>query len=243
MFSFFSKKSRPEKIGMLLQTDMHAHLIPGVDDGAPDLEAALVLVRGMEELGYKKLIATPHIYWDLYKNNKATLQPGFEALREAIKKEGIAIELGLAAEYMMDEYFEELVAKKEQLLTIHENKVLIEFPFVSAPIGWKEKLFDLQINGYQPVMAHPERYAYAHKDKSFYASLIDAGCLLQLNLLSVSGYYGPGEQAAARYLLKNNMISFAGTDCHHERHLSRLFDPAISTVIQGYGTLMNESLS
>lgn len=242
MFSLFKKKTQVEPVGTLLQTDMHAHLVPGVDDGAPDLEAAVELVKGLYQLGYRNLIATPHIYWDLYKNTPETLTPACAALNTALETELPGMKVKLAAEYMMDDHFEKLMANKTPLLTLNDNRVLVEFPFASLSMGWKEMLFSLQLAGYQPVIAHPERYNYAHRDKKLYHELKDAGCELQVNLLSLSGYYGPDVQQAAKYLLKNEMVSFAGTDCHHQRHLAGLQDSSIAREVALYGRFLNHSL-
>jgi len=244
MFSFFSRKKKSDaKPGELLKTDMHGHFVPGVDDGAPDLDTALEMVAGMHALGYERLIVTPHVYRELYDNAPETLQPAFDELKAAVQRENIPVQLRLAAEYMMDDSFSEKIEKKEKLLTISNNLVLVELPFSSLPFGWKEQLFALQINGYKPVMAHPERYNFAYGNRKYYQEFIDAGCLLQMNLLSVAGYYGPDAQAAARYLLKNKMISLVGSDAHHHRHIKSLSDPSIAAAIEEYGQLMNQSLN
>lgn len=244
MFSFFSRKKKSgAKPGDLLKVDMHGHFVPGVDDGAPDVETALEMVAEMHSLGYEKLIVTPHIYKELYDNSLETLQPAFDELKAAVQRENIPIQLHLAAEYMMDESFSEKLEKKEKLLTVSQNLVLVELPFTSPPFGWKEQLFALQINGYQPILAHPERYNFAYGNKKYYQEFIDAGCLLQLNLLSIAGYYGPDALASARYLLKNRMISLMGTDTHHHRHLKSLSDGAIAEAIESYGQVLNHSLN
>lgn len=244
MFSFFTKKNKVAGSypGDRFRVDMHAHLVPGVDDGATDLEHAMKLVRGLVELGYTKLIATPHIYRDLYPNTLETLQPAAERLQEEMAKTLSGVEFHLAAEYMMDEYFASLLASKTPLLTIRENLVLVELPFMSLPMGWKEILFDLQIAGYKPVLAHPERYQYAQAQPQLFQEWIEAGCLLQMNVLSLGGYYGPAVQKAAKYLIKNKLVRLAGTDCHHERHLAAYRDPAVIQGLIDYEGWENQTL-
>ena len=224
MFNLFKKKIKPTpglKIGTLLKTDMHSHLIPGIDDGAPDVETSLSLIKGLMDLGYTKLITTPHIMSDYYQNTPEIIREQFEVLKQAVEKEGLDIELRYAAEYYVDEFFEERL-EKEELLPISGKKVLIEQSFSEEYPRLRDVTFRMQLKGYKPVLAHAERYPYYASDTSKYESLIDAGCILQVNILSLQGYYGKLEKKAANYLIKNNLAELLGTDCHHERHLNRI---------------------
>lgn len=224
MFNLFSKKkSRGEKFDFaVLKTDIHSHLLPGIDDGAKDLETSLQLIRGMKELGYQKLITTPHIIWDMYRNTPAIINDKLELVQEAIKKEGIEIEIHAAAEYFLDEHVEELLKTRQPLLTISGNKVLVEFSLAFPSLNIKDILFDMQMQGYQPVIAHPERYIYLQQNKEFYRELKDIGCLFQLNLLALSGFYGRSVKDLAEYLLNNDFYDLVGTDLHQSRHLEEL---------------------
>lgn len=222
---FFFGKKKKETIALdlgWLHTDMHSHLLPGIDDGSPDLDTSLTLIRGLQSVGYKKLITTPHVLWEIYPNTPDKITASLATLRSAVEKEGIDIELHAAAEYFIDEYFEDLLRKKQPLLTISGNKVLVEFSMVTAPMDLQQVLFEMQIQNYQPVIAHPERYAYLLGRKEFFDELKDAGCLFQANLLSFTGYYGKTVQELAEYLFKKGYYDLAGTDLHHERHLSSL---------------------
>lgn len=201
---------------------MHSHVLPGIDDGAPDAEISVELIKGLKDLGYQKLIASPHILWDMFKNDDNTIGTALEEAKKNIKVEGIDIELQAAAEYYMDEHFDELVRTETPLRCIKDNIVLVEFSFVSPPLGLKEKLFDLQVRGYQPVIAHPERYLYFSENKKWYNEIVHAGCFLQINLLSLTGYYGKGSLELAKYIYKNKLVHFLGTDLHHHRHLNAL---------------------
>lgn len=217
----FKKKKQLADLGGI-STDMHSHLLPGIDDGSPDVETSIALIRGLMELGYKKFITTPHIMWDIYQNTHETIKAAHTVLKEALKKEKIKVHVRAAAEYFLDDHFDTLLESETPLLTIHDNMVLVEFSFVNAPFDLKEKLFALQVKGYQPVLAHPERYLYIRENKEFYDALKDAGCLFQLNLLSLSNYYGKASTDLANYLIKKNYIDLLGTDLHHERHLEAL---------------------
>ena len=201
---------------------MHSHLLPGIDDGSPSPEVSLQLISGIAELGYKKLITTPHVMWDIYRNTNEIIQAAHKNLKTALKKAGINIELHAAAEYYLDEHFVQMLDNNTPLLTLKNKMVLIEFSFISSPFDLKDILFKLQIKGYQPVLAHPERYLYLNSSKGFYDELKDAGCLFQVNLLSLSSYYGRGVTDLAHYLIKKNYVSLLGTDLHHERHLDAL---------------------
>lgn len=220
---FFGKKKTTTPIDLSwLEVDMHSHLIPGIDDGAPDIATALELLRGLQQRGYKKLITTPHILWEVYPNTAEIITKGLGDLREAARAAGILVELHAAAEYFIDEYFEELLRNKTPLLTISQNKVLVEFSMVMAPMDLQQVLFEMQIQGYTPVIAHPERYVYLAQRRQAFDELKETGCLFQLNLLSLTGHYGKSVQELAEYLCKKNFYNLAGTDLHNARHLAGL---------------------
>lgn len=232
MFNIFSK-SKKEKVDFgLLKADMHSHLLPGIDDGSPDLKTSLQLIRGMADLGYKKLITTPHIMWDMYRNTPAIIDEKLALLKEGVAAEGMEVELAAAAEYYIDEYFEDLLRKKEPLLTIGVNMVLVEFSMAQPPLDLKDVLFEMQMQGYQPVIAHPERYIYLDKNKDFYTELFEAGYYFQCNLLALTGGYGKAPKELALWLAKQEYYHFLGTDLHHFRHLDGLFNPEIITPLK-----------
>ena len=242
---FFGKKKSVDVDLSWLGADMHSHLIPGIDDGAPDMAASLELIRGLQKLGYKKLITTPHILWEVYPNTPEIIGSGLATVKQAIAAEGIPVELHAAAEYFIDEYFEENLKNKVPLLTISGNKVLVEFSMITAPMDLQQVLFQMQIAGYVPVIAHPERYVYLSGRKNVFDELKEAGCLLQLNLLSLTGYYGRGVQELAEYLCKKDYYSLAGTDLHNTRHLSSLQKLSSSPLfirLKESGVLTNQSL-
>ena len=206
-----------------MATDMHSHLLPGIDDGSPDAHTSDVLIKGLMELGYKKLVTTPHIMADVYPNTPSTINSAYARLRNETHLSPINFPvLPGAAEYLLDDGFDQLLKHPEPLLCISAQLVLVEFSFIAPPVDYKEKLFQLQLRGYQPVLAHPERYLYWAGNKKVFDQLKTEGCLFAVNLLSLAGHYGKPALELSQYLVKKNYIDFLGTDLHHERHLELL---------------------
>lgn len=224
MFSFFTAKRQRQTDFFPFTIDMHSHILPGIDDGAPDVATAVEMVKALQELGLQRSIATPHIISDAYRNTPETINAALQQLRNALQEAGIQYQVDAAAEYMMDEAFFEKLERGEKLLTLKDDLLLTEFSFGSIPENPKKMCFNIITNGYRPVLAHPERYAYFHQQPKAYHLLHELGFLLQVNLNSLNGYYGPGAQKAAKYILQNDLNHFLGTDAHHERHLQCLQD-------------------
>lgn len=224
MFNFFKKKEEENtSAGTLpVKVDMHSHILPGLDDGSPDIETSLRLVRELYKMGIRKSIATPHVIGDLYQNTPETIRAALKKLQDACAAEHIDIQLSAAAEYMLDDYFVRLLNEKSELLTIHGNIILTEQSYASPTGNLNEIAFELMKNGYKPIMAHPERYFYYHANFDHYNHLKDMGFLLQVNLLSLTGYYGPNVARAAKFLFKEDMVDFIGTDLHHDKHMKLL---------------------
>jgi tyrosine-protein phosphatase YwqE len=230
MFKLFSKsKSKDDARAdlSLIGTDMHSHLLPGIDDGSPDLETSIKLIKGMMALGFNKFITTPHIMWEMYKNTPEIINDKLELLRNRLKEENIDVEINAAAEYFLDDYVHELVKNNHPLLTVKDNMVLVEFSLAYPSHSLKDILFDMQMQGYQPIIAHPERYIYLERNKDFHEELRDIGCLFQLNILSLGGHYGKAVQELSQYLIKKEYYDFVGTDLHHEHHLEALNNPSL----------------
>jgi len=219
---FFKKKNTKTLDLSWLHTDMHSHLVPAIDDGSPDVDTSLQLIKGLAELGYKKIITTPHILWEIYPNTPEKIGNGLQQVQQAAGKEGIDVQLHAAAEYFIDEHFQSQLQNKQPLLTISGNMVLVEISMMNAPLDLMETLFEMQMQNYQPVIAHPERYVYLSRNKEFFENLKNAGYLFQLNLLSLTGHYGTAVKELAEYLIKQDYYDLAGTDLHHARHLDSL---------------------
>jgi protein-tyrosine phosphatase len=220
--SLFGKPSTIPADLSFIGADMHSHLLPGLDDGLNTLDESMIFMRELEQLGYRKLICTPHILSDLYRNSPETILPKLDAVRNELTKNNINIQIEAAAEYMIDHEFEKLITSGEKLLSFGNNYILIEMSYLAPSPNFDKVIFDLQMKGYKPVFAHPERYNYYHKTFLEYERMIDLGCVLQVNLLSLSGFYGKDVKKAGEKLIQKNMVSFLGTDMHHEGHLGML---------------------
>ena len=198
--------------------DIHSHLLPGIDDGSTCIEDTSGFINGLQEIGFKKFITTPHIMGDVWKNTNDEINKKLSATISELRVPNIDNRLKAAAEYMIDSEFTALF-KSKSLLTLKENYVLVEISYLNPPIQLFEILFELQVAGYRPVLAHPERYNFYHNSLDTYKKLKNAGCLFQLNMLSTTGYYGEKVAKAADLLLKNGLIDFIGSDVHHNRHM------------------------
>ena len=228
----------------LLRADMHSHFIPGIDDGAPDLDASISLIRQMHELGYGKLIATPHIQQDYYKNTPGLILSGLERVKQAIKEEGLNIELEAAAEYLLDDGFKEKYESGE-LMTFGDNYVLIELSYFNPHPNLKGFIFDLQVEGYKVILAHPERYSYWFNDWKKFTELKDRDVFFQLNLVSLAGHYPEPVKKFAEKLIDEGLVEFAGSDAHNERYVDSLkqarVEKSLDRLIRS-GKLLNHTL-
>lgn len=222
MFNFFQKRSKQDvKDFSFLEVDMHSHILPGIDDGSKNVEESLFLISELSNLGYKEFIATPHIHSEYYPNTRATIQEALQTLKQAMVEKGMEIQLSASAEYFLDEHFEKLL-ESDDLLPFRENFLLVEQSFFAETPGINEILFKIQTKGYQPILAHPERYTYWANQFERYENLNEQGVLFQVNLMSLVGHYGKTAQKTAKKLIENDMVNFLGTDLHNASHISKL---------------------
>ncbi len=222
IFSFFKKKEHlPPADLSQVQVDIHSHLIPGIDDGAKTIKDSMLLLQRFAELGYKKVITTPHVMSDFYRNTPEIILSGLDKVRNELSKQNFSIEIEAAAEYYLDYELEKKIERKE-LLALGEKYVLFELPFVAAPDNLYKAIFDMQMNGYIPILAHPERYSYWYRSFDSYYELKEKGVLFQLNAISLTGHYSPETKKNAERLIDENLIDFVGSDCHHLHHLEIL---------------------
>jgi tyrosine-protein phosphatase YwqE len=230
MLSFFFKKNTDWRNKLsFIGSDIHNHLLPGIDDGSPDLEHSIKLYEGLTELGLNNFIFTPHILADIHPNNHETISSAFKILSPEILKKNADTTLGYAAEYMVDFEFEKLVTSGDLLTFGNENYILIEMSYLVESPNLKNMIFELLTKGYQPILAHPERYNFLHHRFSFYEELVDAGCRLQINLLSLLGHYGGGAKKVAEKLINSDLVNWVGTDTHHPGHIESLRKLALDT--------------
>lgn len=247
IFRNLFKKSQPgEPVDLgVLGCDMHSHFIPGIDDGAKTMKDSLELLRGMEELGYRKVVTTPHIMGDFFRNTPEIISTGLEQVRNAARAEGMQIEIEAAAEYYFDYEMEKKV-KAGRLLTFGMNYLLFEVSYMNAPDNLDAFVFTLQADGYKPVLAHPERYPFWFtKNLTSFEKLKDKGVLFQLNLNSLTGHYSPATKKIAEEMIDKGWYEFAGTDCHHAGHLELLrkvrSEKALRKLVDS-GKLLNSTL-
>ena len=243
IFSFF-KKRKEKKRGPVLKVDPHSHFIPGIDDGSQSMEESLSLLRGMEALGYEKVITTPHIMVDVYRNTPKIIKEGLLSLREAAKAEGIQVEIEAAAEYYLDEGFYDHLHSGE-VMSINNKYLLFETSYVSKPLQLEEMIFEILAAGYIPLMAHPERYRYVEDPLKEYSRFKELGALLQLDLNSLGGHYGKDAKKKAEILSENGMIDFLGSDVHHlkqTRFLDDVFKSENYARVWENNTILNDTL-
>jgi protein-tyrosine phosphatase len=224
---FFKKKIPLTDVFTDGFVDIHSHLLPGIDDGAKNMDTSIALLLKMASFGIKNFITTPHVLGSVYPNSSEVIKQKLAAVKKELEKREIkGISIQAAAEYMLDGEFSALLDQKD-ILVLKDNYILVEMSYFSAPINLYELLFEIQLKGYKPVLAHPERYNFYHTDFKSYYKLKQAGCLFQLNLLSLTDQYGKGVQKTSEKLLKENLYDFVGTDTHHQNHLELL--PKIGT--------------
>jgi protein-tyrosine phosphatase len=223
---------------------MHSHFIPGIDDGARTMDDSIAMIKRMHELGYKKLITTPHIQGEFYKNTPEIILGGLANLKEAVAAANIPIELEAAAEYLLDDAFEEKM-NAGTLLTFSNKFILVEMSYYSPNPNLKNLIFNLQVDGYKVILAHPERYTYWFNDFAKYDDLKDRGVYFQLNTVSLAGHYPEPVKKFAEKLIEKGMIDFVGSDMHNMNYMksmeNSLKEKALTRLI-GSGKLLNKSL-
>ncbi|WP_291909282.1 CpsB/CapC family capsule biosynthesis tyrosine phosphatase [Chitinophaga sp. CB10] len=227
MFFFRKKNASDANASSLLAfmgTDLHSHLLPAVDDGVQDVATSVHFITALQEMGIRQIITTPHVMMDRFPNSAATLAGPYQQVLQALQSAGNPISFSHAGEYYLDESLPQLL--QQPLMKIFGNVVLVEMSFMSAPPQIFQWLFDIQTAGYQVLLAHPERYNYYHQQPEMYARYRERGCMLQVNLLSLTGYYGKHIKTAAEYLLQKGLADYIGTDLHHHKHLEAIRDIA-----------------
>jgi len=240
LFDLFSSKSDQHNY----LVDIHSHLLPGIDDGAKNMGESISLIRRLKDLGFKKLIITPHIMSDKYPNDSNVIKKGLVNLKKELQKRNIDIEIEVASEYFLDKHFLALVKSKD-VLTFGKNYLLFELSYTNKPIFLESAIFEMISAGYTPVLAHPERYVFMHKNFNEYKWLKRKGVLFQINLNSFSGYYSKQVQKIANQLAEEGLIDFIGSDTHKEIQLDHLEKNLNSKVIEKIfknNTILNESL-
>jgi len=220
MFGFFKKKPQEEEEELNpLRTDVHSHLLPGLDDGAGTMEDTISMISAFKEAGFRKLVTTPHVIHGSYDNTPAVVKAKLKEVKSELEARNIDIQLEAAAEYMFDENFVRWVHEGDELLTFGTNNyILFETTFTAEPLQMRETIVTLQRKELFPVFAHPDRYQYLHNDWNKVKKIYETGVLFQINVMSLTGYYGKAHQALAEKLIDNEMVHFLGSDCHRMKH-------------------------
>jgi protein-tyrosine phosphatase len=202
-----------EPVKSFVTTDLHSHLIPKIDDGSQSMEETIGLIIGFKELGFTKLITTPHIMSDNFKNTPQRINTGLEDIRKELKVKEIEMQIEASAEYYVDEYLLKRIGN-EGLIPFGNNYILIETSTVNYPRIFKDVIFELKLNGYNPVLAHPERYSFFWNDNKLVNQLRDSELFFQINYISLSGIYSPHVKKMVEKLINDGMVDFIGSDVH-----------------------------
>lgn len=223
IFSFLKrdKAKKPIIDVPLISTDIHSHFIPAIDDGSKSMEESLIMLKSMVELGYKKIITTPHIMADGYRNTPEIIMEGLAHLKSAVQREEIPIEIEAAAEYYLDDGFYKHL-KGKNLLSIADKYLLVETSYVSKPLQFEEMIFEISLAGYKPMLAHPERYRYIKDFQKEYGAMKEKGVYFQVNINSFGGHYGKDAKMKAEFLRDEGMIDFLGSDIHRHKQVEAL---------------------
>lgn len=226
MFSLFRKKYHLVESGWLHgMTDIHSHLVPGVDDGVKTVAESEEVLRMMKQIGIRKVITTPHIFSRYPQNNALSLRIAFNKLQKQLLRGADLPEIGLAAEYMVDADYSKQLSEFPLLKVGASNYLLVEFSFAGSPMGYNQLLFKVNEVGAIPLLAHPERFLYFSEED--YSRLKNQGCLFQLNLFSLTGMYGEAVAKRAKQLLLEDWYDFVGTDTHNPHAFSRCIQNAL----------------
>ncbi|RNC90264.1 MAG: histidinol phosphatase [Allomuricauda sp.] len=226
MFDFFSRKIY---LVDLLKgfVDIHNHILPGIDDGAKTIEQSLDLIKGFAEFGVKNFVCTPHIMHNYYENTPASIAASYDKLKLALAHENMEDTiLDRAAEHMIDDNFEDLLARKD-IMPLKKYHLLVEMSFLQAPINFDRAIQKITSAGYFPILAHPERYGFLRGNFRRYESLKRKNILFQVNLLSLAGYYGDDKKSMAYKLIEKDLVEFLASDVHNADQLNAIKETTI----------------
>ena len=215
IFNLFKSKPTLKELIPKGFVDIHSHVLPGIDDGAKNVEESIELINNMKEMGFSKIIGTPHTYMGLYNNTNTTIKNSYNSIVNHFDNNTI---IEYASEYFLDDSIIEK-SEKKTLLCLKDNYVLVETSFLSPVKNIFDIIFKLKLNDYIPIIAHPERYKY-WKTKREFEKLKRMGCKFQINLFSTIGYYGVEIVKMSDFLLRNNFVDYVGSDIHKLKQIS-----------------------
>lgn len=217
LFNIFHKPKAIQKLPFF--TDIHCHVIPGVDDGSPDVETSIDLLSHMADWGLTRIYGSPHSTQDTFENTPQTISKPASELIAAVAKHELPIELNIHMEYRLDRFFMKQF-EDGNLISLPGKYLLVENAFSNETWGFESLLHKIRNAGYTPILAHPERYRYYSQNHRYrYGELHDYGLYFQVNLLSLAGHYGSLERETALYMLEHGLVQFVGTDLHRKSHV------------------------
>jgi protein-tyrosine phosphatase len=216
VFNWLKKRTATSLPG--LSVDIHSHLLPGLDDGVKTFDEALEVILFLKDCGYTRLITTPHVISDAFRNTTAGINEKLGELRSFLVEKKVTMQIEAAAEYYLDDTLIEKIESNERLLTIGANHLLFETNFISEPFILKDFIFKASTKGYKLILAHPERYLYLYNNLAKLEDLLHRGVLFQINISSLTGYYSKPAQVMAQKLIDKGWVHLLGTDCHHLAH-------------------------
>lgn len=216
MFNWSKKET---KVANAITVDIHSHLLPGLDDGVQTYEESEDIILHFQKIGYRKLITSPHVMSDTYKNTTERILARLAKLQTYLKNQHVEVEIQAAAEYYLDEYVFKMVEENQRMLTFGKNYLLFETNFLNEPFNLKDFIFLATTKGYKPILAHPERYAYIQGNLDRAKDLLDRGVLFQINISSITGHYSKVVQSTVNKLIDKGWVHLLGSDCHHYQHV------------------------
>lgn len=245
ILSLFKKQYTPKPIFEALGTDMHCHLIPRVDDGSKCIEESIECLNTLKAVGYKKVIITPHFQHPRFNNDEDDIRQRYEEVKRQAAEAGVEIEIaGIGGEYRIDSGFKNRL-EKPRFLKVGGKYVLVEFSLHQQMMGVDEMIFDMQMNGYEVILAHPERYPYMNVQGDRMEQLKNQGVFFQINALSLGGFYGDEARTKAYEMLERGWVEFMGTDTHNTMYAKALVDLSnnrkVAKVLEKY-EFMNKEL-
>ena len=216
MFNWGKKET---KVVNAINVDIHSHLLPGLDDGVQTYEESEDIILHFQKIGYRKLITSPHVMSDTYRNTTERILARLAKLQNYLKNQHVEVEIEAAAEYYLDEHVFNMIEENQRMLTFGKNYLLFETNFLNEPFNLKDFIFLATTKGYRPILAHPERYAYIQGNLDKAKDLLDRGVLFQINISSITGHYSKIVQTTVNKLIDKGWVHLLGSDCHHYQHV------------------------
>ncbi len=220
--NFFNLRKPKELPELFWHTDLHSHVCPGIDDGSPNVETSVELVRSMSQLGFTRMIVTPHVTDEVFPNTPDIISASYLRLTDAVSNAGIEMQFNYSAEYRIDQLLYDFL-DQGIVRPLPGRHLLIECRWLQEHYDLDTFIYTLRNDhGLIPILAHPERYTYYHHHLNRYQELHDLGVLFQVNLLSLAGHYDKGCKQVAEWLLDHDLVEFVGSDLHRRSHIESL---------------------